>query len=124
MSLWTINFQVSTNEDWRDNILLVTDLGESSEAAFDLSGSSLLMHLRQSPEAQRIDLLLSTDNGRIVIDDPSTGLISFDVAQETVEGLNPGVYFHDIVWTMADDRKVNLASGTVTVDLGVTRDDN
>lgn len=124
MSLWTIDFQVATNEDWRDNILLVTDLGESSEAAFDLSGSSFLMHLRQSPEAQRIDLLLSTDNGRIVIDDPSTGLIRFDVAQEIIEGLNPGVYFHDIVWTMADDRKVNLASGTVTVDLGVTRDDN
>lgn len=124
MSLWTINFQVSTNEDWRDNILLVTDFGESSETAFDLSDSSFLMHLRQSPEAQRIDLLLSTDNGRIVIDDPATGLISFDVEQEVVEGLNPGVYVHDIVWIMADDRKVNLASGTVTVYLGVTRDDN
>lgn len=124
MSLWTINFQVSTNEDWRDNILLVTDIGETSETAFDLTGSSFLMHLRGSPQAQRIDLLLSTDNGRIVIGDPATGLISFDVAQFVVEGINPGIYYHDIVWTMADDRRVNLASGTVNVVLGVTRDDN
>lgn len=124
MSLWTIHFRVSTNEDWRDSILLVTDFGETSEAAFDLTGSSFLMHLRQSAEAQRIDLVLSTENERLSIDDPSSGYLSVVVPQAVVETLNPGIYFHDIVWTLADDRKVNLASGTVTVDLGVTRDDN
>lgn len=122
MSLWTINFAVATNEDWRDSISLVTNPGESDEAPYDLTGSSFSMQLRNVAESLRVVLDLSTDNGRIIVADPETdGNLSIFVPREVIDDIGPGMFVHDIVWTRGDGAIVNLAAGTVTFTLGVTR---
>lgn len=122
MSLWTINFAVATNEDWRDSISLVTNPGESDEAPYDLTGSSFAMQLRNVAESLRVVLDLSTDNGRIIIGDPETdGDLSIIVPQAVIDDIGPGIFIHDIVWTRGDGAIVNLAAGTVTFTLGITR---
>lgn len=122
MSLWTINFAVATNEDWRDSISLVTNPGESDETPYDLTGSSFSMQLRNVAESLRVVLDLSTENGRIVVADPEPdGNLSIMVPQSVIDDVGPGIFIHDIVWTRGDGAIVNLAAGTVTFTLGITR---
>lgn len=124
MSLFTINFAISTNEDWVDT-LVFTEIPEGEEEAepLDLAGTSFLMHLRTLPTRLATVLVLSTGNGRIIIepDEEDVGKLTFHVPQETVDDIDPGTYVHDIVWTLADGREINFAEGTLTVKLGVTR---
>lgn len=122
MSLWTVNFVVATNEDWRDSISLVTNPGESDEAPYDLTGSSFSMQLRNVAESLRVVLDLSTDNGRIIVADPETGgNLSIFVPKSAIDEIGPGSFSHDIIWTRGDGAIVNLAAGTVTFTLGITR---
>lgn len=122
MALYEINFSVSTNEDWVD-ALKFQEGPEGSETAIDLTGSSFLMHVKETATQLSEDLILSTGNGRLIIEPApeDEGKLSIFVPQETVNDLNPGSYVYDIVWTMADGREVNLAAGTLTVNLGITR---
>ena len=122
MSLYEINFTVSTNEDWVDTLQFQEGV-EGDQTPVDLSGSSFLMHVRQEATQLAEVLILSTDNGRVIIEPApeDTGKLSIYVSQETVDDLDPGAYVFDMVWTMADSREVNLASGTLTVILGITR---
>lgn len=120
MTLFSINFAISTNEDWVDSLVFVS--GEEQEP-LDLSGSSFKMQLRTVPEKlTKIDEF-STENSRLVIEPAieDVGKLSIVVPKETVDNISPGVYVYDLVWTMADGRAVNLAAGTVTVKLGITR---
>lgn len=122
MSLYQINFAVSTNEDWVDT-LQFQEGPEGSQTPVDLTGSSFLMHVKEAATQLAEELILSTDNGRLIIEPApeDEGKLSIYVPQETVNDLNPGVYVFDVVWTMADGREVNLAAGTLTVILGITR---
>jgi hypothetical protein len=122
MSFFTINFAVSTNEDWVDTLAIVEiPEGEDDPVPLDLEGTSFLMHIRKAATTLAIVMVLSTSNGRLIIepDEEDVGKLTFFVPE--VEMLDPGVYVHDIVWTLADGREINFAEGTLTVKLGVTR---
>lgn len=128
MSLWKIDFAVATNEDWVDTIGVVENEGETDETPYDLTGSHLIMQIKTQAEKLTVKLELSTDNGLLIIEDPSTGepyanKFTVMVPQETVATMAPAVYVYDIVWTRVDGRVVQFIEGTVTVNLGVTRDD-
>lgn len=130
MSLWKVDFSVSTNEDWVDTIAVVENQGEEDEVAYDLTGAELRMQIRSKAETLKVLLELSTDNGRLIIEDPVgdelyPNKITVYVPQATVDNLKPGnVYVYDIVWTRPDSQVINFIAGTVAVNLGVTRDDN
>lgn len=130
MSIWKIDFSVSTNEDWVDTIAVVENPGEGDEAPYDLTGASLRMQIRKTAPVLKIELDLSTDNGLLIIEDPVgdepyPNKITVYVPQATVDNLKPGnVYVYDIVWTQPDGRLINFISGAITVNLGITRDDN
>ena len=123
MSLVTINFAVSTNEDWVDTIAIVEDPGGEDEGPADLTGSSFLMHVRKTAPTLAVMLILSTDNGRLIIEpgEEDAGKLTFYVAQDVIESIDPGTYVHDVVWTLPDGREVNFADGTLQIALGVTR---
>lgn len=130
MSLWEIKFAVSTNEDWVDTIAVVENQGEEDELPYDLTGSSLRMHIRSAAEKLKVLLELSTDNGLLIIEpaeggDPYPNKFTVFVPQQTVDDLKPGnSYVYDIVWEKPDGRLINFIAGTIAVNLGITRDDN
>lgn len=122
MPLYSINFEVSTNEDWVDT-LQFQEGSEGSETPVDLTGTSFLMHIRRTPTQLAEDLVLSTANGRLIIEPApeDAGKLSVYVPKDTVNDLTPGPYVFDLIWTMSDGREVNLAAGSLTVNLGITR---
>ena len=122
MSLFQINFSVSTNEDWLDTLSFAAEV-EGEPEPYDITDSSFLMHIRKEATKLSTVLVLSTENGRIIVEPAmeDVGKLTLSVPKETVDDIDPGTYVHDIVWTMGDGREVNLAQGTLTVNLGVTR---
>lgn len=122
MSIYTINMSVSTNEDWVD-VLQFQEGPDGEQTPVDLAGSSFLMHMRTGPTRLEEALILSTANGRLIIEPApeDVGKLTIFVPQAIVDDLEPGAYVFDIVWTMADGRHVNLASGNITINLGITR---
>ena len=66
-------------------------------------------------------LSLTTDNGRIIIDDSVQRVIHFNVAPEDIQaGLKPGAYVYDLVMVDASDTRVPLMHGALFVGQGVT----
>ena len=75
------------------NQTLFYETGEPS-APVDLTGYTAKMHIRSKPESKALILELSTDNGRIVLND-TTGSIQLFISDEDTASLsvcNKAVY--------------------------------
>jgi hypothetical protein len=120
MSLTIIDYLVLTNEDWVDSLLL-DDGGDPAEPV-DLTGSEFLAQLRSEPGSLTVVLEASTDNGRLVISsEPETGGLSWNIFQDEMRLIEPGVYHYDIVWTRPGGYADTIVAGKVTVERGITR---
>jgi hypothetical protein len=120
MSLTVIDYLLKTNEDWQDSIEL--DDGAVSPTPLDVTGSSFLAHVRTEPDSLDIVLAASTANNMLVIaEDPTTGVVSWNVPKSVLSLIEPGVYVYDMVWTKADTSEDTVVEGTITVKRGITR---
>lgn len=121
MSLTLVDYLVLTNEDWRDTLdLFVGDDPETGDPV-DLTGSSFRAQLRTSEHTLNVSLECSTTNGRLVVDEPASGRVSWNVPPEILRTLEPGVYVYDMVWTNAGGVEDTFIAGTVTIKRGITR---
>ncbi|HEY8356696.1 MAG TPA: hypothetical protein VIL30_04465 [Ramlibacter sp.] len=116
MSLTTVNYLVLTNEDWRDTLEL-----ENNGDPVDLTGSAFRAQLRTTADTLAVALDASTSNGRMVIADAPGGILSWNVAPEVLEDMEPGTYVYDIVWTTPGGVEDTIVDGTITLKRGVTR---
>lgn len=86
-----VNFRVQDNADWRETRVLKVD-----GAPRDLTGTAL--HMALVDRYNQTVLTLSTVSGTLVLDaDPATGSFEIAVPRTTLEGLDPGVYCHDLL---------------------------
>jgi hypothetical protein len=112
MSLYTIEFEISTNADWEDYFELRDDNGP-----VDLTGCTFGMDVR----GDNGELLLSASsgNGTFAIVDAATGLFGVKVPASAMANVPPGFYQCDCV--LGDgNRLLNLWSGNVLVKEGIT----
>lgn len=92
-----------------------------ADEAFDLTGASIAMHIRTSPDDPYAVLACTTTNGRLQISTPPTdGIFAFVVPKAEIAKVRPGDYVHDIVWS-EDGVHDRFAVGAVKIVKGVTR---
>ncbi|MCT8970573.1 hypothetical protein [Microbaculum marinisediminis] len=98
--------------DWTLTVLQPGANEEDPPVVFDLSEVvSACMQWRKQAGAPRVDLTLSTANGRFFIPDPVNGVIAFLVKPDVLRILEKGVYSADIVFTIGDiDRRCRFAN--------------
>jgi hypothetical protein len=113
MSLYTIEFEVSTNADWEDYFELRDDNG-----AVDLTGFSFAMDVRGADSA--LALSASSGNGNFVIPDAASGLFGVKVPAATMADVPPGLYQCDCLLNDSS-RTLSLWSGRVLVKEGITQ---
>ena len=86
--------------------------GEDDPVPLDLTGTSFLMHIRKTAPTLAVIMVLSTENGRLIIepDEEDVGKLTFYLHQPLVDDIDPGTYVHDVVWTLADGREIYSAT--------------
>ncbi len=90
--------------------------------AVDLTGAVMRMQLRQAATPYDPVMLLSTDNGRLVVDDGPNGLWSVKVEVAVAVQVPAGAYDHDMLVRLRTGEEIRAYVGTVTVDRGITTD--
>lgn len=73
----------------------VADLDKSKLETIDLTGYTARMQLRSSIEDPNVELELTTENGRIIIDGPH-GKITLYVTDDITSSLTIGSYYYDL----------------------------
>jgi hypothetical protein len=111
----TMDMTVGTNEDWIDG-LEYQDLATPPNP-IDLTGITFEMELRSVAQAATVVLLAATDNDFIRVAGNTWQLL---VPAPTMLLIPPASYVFDMLG-FGDGYTRRLASGTVTVVLGVTR---
>jgi hypothetical protein len=110
-----MSMTVGNNEDWIDG-LEYQDL-QSPPQPIDLTGIEFEMELRSAAQAATVVLLAATDNNLIRVAGNTWQLL---VPAPTMLLIPPATYVFDMLG-FGDGYTRMLASGTVTVVLGVTR---
>lgn len=126
--VWTIDFLVGTNEDWRDVITLYEPWDGASDGepppaehdTVDLTAATFAMHLRKSLGDTSAALVLTSANNRLGLSGtPTDGRLMWNVDKTVMSKIAPGTYLHDIVMTQGGVDRV-IARGTVEITKGVT----
>jgi hypothetical protein len=108
------NFSTPQGDTWQG--LTIEFLIDS--VAVNLTGASILMQLRKTFCDNTVALEFSTDDGSIVIDNPSTGHFSIE---PIIISISPRQYVYDTQLTLASGRVITLLEGNFTVTPTVTR---
>jgi hypothetical protein len=111
------------------NIVSYSDAGfgaayslvDSNNAAINLTGKTLRMHLRLVAGDPTVWMELTDANGLIVITTRATGAISIAVPYSKLLPLPPAVYVHSLVSTDTLSNRVDIWQGTWTHNDGPTR---
>lgn len=126
--IWTIDFVVGTNEDWRDILTLYEPWDGASDGeappaehdTLDLTAATFAMHLRRAPGDTTAALILSSANSRLGLSGtPTDGRLIWNVDKTVMSKIAPGIYVHDITMAQGGVDRV-VARGTVEIVLGVT----
>lgn len=126
--IWTIDFVVGTNEDWRDVITLYepwsgASAGEApppDQPKVNLTAATFAMHLRKAVGDTTAALVLSSANSRLGLSGaPADGRLIWNIDKTVMSKIAPGLYVHDIVMVQGSVDRV-IARGTVEVVKGVT----
>jgi hypothetical protein len=105
-----------TNADWIDGLEYWDTQGPPNP--IDLTGITFEMEMRTSPPAATVVLAASTTNGLIVV---YSNTWQFKVPAATMGLIPPAPYVFDML-ALADGTVRIIASGTVQVNQGVTRE--
>lgn len=101
------------SQSWGQRVIL-----KSGGVAMNLTGISLRMQFRRTPEAAIALVELSTVNGKMVVSAPTAGQIDLALSEIDTENLTLGQIYWDIIRT---DTKQRLTGGYALVEQGVTR---
>jgi hypothetical protein len=112
MSLYTIEFEVSTNADWEDYFELRDDNGP-----VDLTDFSFVMDVRD--EEGEIILEAASEDNTFTIVDAASGLFGVKIPASDMEDVPPGLYKCDCL-AREGGRTLLLWSGSVLVKEGIT----
>jgi hypothetical protein len=93
---------------------------DKNEAITRLDGYTARMQLRESAESEVVQLELSTENDRIIID-PDAGSVTLFVTDEDTALLTPGTYKYDLELETASGRVYAPMYGKIKVIAEVTR---
>ncbi len=98
--------------------------GETLEP-FDLTGAKMRMGVRKHLEDREEQLVLTTENGGIVIYDADGGLFYITIRQSQLLDLAPGEYVHSLIRIMEfndQDFRYRVWSGTLIHSIGPSRE--
>jgi hypothetical protein len=114
-----VNIGIDNNATWQDAF----QFGTPGDTSWTLDGQGFELDVQLTPYDTTPLLSLSTDNGRIVVDDTVQRVIHFNVDPSDIQtNLQPGTYIYDLV--MVDGStppvRVPLMHGLLKVGQGVT----
>jgi hypothetical protein len=112
-----LNLKINQGETFRHTLLWK----DSNEVAIDLTGYTARMHVRAKIEDTSTLIVLTTENGRIVISNPAQGEIKLYISatDTTTMTWTSGVY--DLEMVNAGGDVIRLIEGKVSVTKEVTR---
>jgi hypothetical protein len=110
-----MDMTIATNSDWLDG-LEYWDL-QTPQQPIDLSGIEFEMEVRVNPPAATVVILASTGNGLIQV---YSNTWSLKVPATIMALIPPADYVYDLLGR-ADGYTRQLASGSITAMLGITR---
>jgi hypothetical protein len=112
-----VDLRIDDNGTWMDAF----QFGTPGDLSWTLDGQKFELDVQLNRYDAVPLLSLTTDNGRIIIDDAVQRVIHFNVTPEDIQaGLRPGCYVYDLVMVDASDTRVPLMHGSVSVVRGVT----
>jgi hypothetical protein len=107
---------ISLNATWQDSF----QIGNPADTSWNLIASSLQMKLKAHRNDLTAALAISTDDGRILIDDAVARIFSFNVSPTDLQAaLVPDTYDYDLLIVTATNT-MPVMHGTVCVELGIT----
>jgi hypothetical protein len=107
---------ISLNVTWQDSF----QIGDPADQSWNLIAASLQMALKADPNSLTSPLLMSTDNGRILIDDAVARIFTFNVSPNDLQAaLVPDEYSYDLLIVTATNT-IPVMHGKVCVELGIT----
>lgn len=115
----TVDMAIDNNATWEDAF----QFGDTDDTSWDLVGQSFRMDVKTDRDSVVALLTLTTDNGRIVVDDVTQRVIHLNVDDGTiVNSLLPGKYVYDLVMYDASSPTVRvvLMGGEIRVSQGIT----
>jgi len=101
-----------------------TTSGAIEDFPFDLTGAKLRMGIRVNASDVEEPLLLTTENGGIIIDDVVNGVFHLNITQSQLLALPVGTYVHSLIRIYDDpDRTFTylIWTGTLTNNAGPSR---
>ncbi len=117
-----LDMEIQDNATWQDAF----QLGTVGDTSWDLVGENFIMEVKGARDEPNPLLTLSTDNGRIVIDDTALRVIHFEVVDADIQANIPASeeYVYDLVMydNASPPRRVALMGGKVRVCKGVTEE--
>lgn len=88
----------------------------------NLTGNTMRMGIRRHAADAAEEMLLTTENGGLVVTDAANGKFSVRLTQDQLVRLPVGDYEHSLVrWITATGEKYRIWSGTLTNNAGATR---
>lgn len=118
-----IDMEIQDNATWQDAF----QFGVEGDTTWDLVGESFIMDVKGNREDPTPLLTLSTDNGRIVVDDTALRVIHFNVEDTDIQDNIPpqdDAYVYDLVMYdgSTPPRRVAMMGGCLRVCQGVTEE--
>lgn len=115
-----VDMDVGNNATWSDAF----QYDDEDDTSWTLTDQSFVMEVKRSQYDDDPLFTLSTDNGRIVVDDVDLRIIHLNAEDvDFVELLPVGEYRYDIIMIDDnDDTRVQLQHGKVNIIQGVTGD--
>lgn len=116
-----VNMEIPNNATWEDAFRF----GDEDDISWTFTGQSFRMDIKGNSDADVVLLTMSTDNGRIVVDDVNARILHFNVPDTVIQAaLVPGEYVYDLIMYDASlpSIRVLLMAGKVCVTQGITGD--
>lgn len=89
----------------------------------DLTGNTMRMGIRHRAEDAHEDLLLTTENGGLLINDAPNGKFAVRITQDQLVHLPTGAYEHSLIRIVGDDpeQRYRIWSGSLVNNAGPSR---
>ena len=112
-----VDLRIDDNATWMDAF----QFGEPDDTTWTLQDQSFELDVQLSPYDTVPLLSLSTDGGRIIVDDIVQRVIHFNVSPDDIQAaLRPGTYIYDLVMVSNTNVRVPLMHGSLFVNRGIT----
>jgi hypothetical protein len=87
----------------------------------DLTGNKMRMGVRKNADDVAEVMLLTTENGGIVITSPAAGQFTVWLKQDDLLRLSPDSYVHSLIRTRPDALQLEVWAGSLTHSAGPSR---